>query len=1113
VAPSANGGTGGSGVASGGGATGNAKGVEGVEVVGETGRLAQGGHAAGSVEKRSVTLRRCSSLTNAEASAAAETVPLVQREAENLAVATGEAAARGDDVAGVISAGEAVDARLLACGSCEASPRPAPPLAATSRPAQSPTPPPAPLPAPTPTPSPAADRPRRRRRRQRPIPRLYYCPSRAGRYLPFGMDEVDPRGQSQRGNGAGRRTVRRPDFFTKSMGEGSLPSVGLRDVPIYLSGATLVVVPPILVKHWEDQILIHVRPGALRVLSVKSASDIPPALELAFRYDVVLVGFKVLNTVSHRMRADAPSLLCVRFLRIIMDEGHRLGASAASISNFSLVSELLRAERRWIMTGTPTPSTTTTDVRTLQPLLKFLHDASLGLDRHAWARAVQKPYEAYKAEALDCLDRLFARLMVRSCKADLINLPKCVVREVLLDFSDEAAACYNDLVLLARRNLVLTDWFDPNHAESLLNGKNRKECNEFLGNMRSACNFGGVIRMEFDRIDMGETLDLLYREALSSQFGMLASVRPEDMHLHVPHQAKWYSSPEYAPSNLYRAAVKHLSPTALESLEAVNVLPSRPLAGEGPGAGAGHVAGPPSEGPKPAEAPSFAAPGAKTNGIVERGATNASHAAEAVAVDAAGADAGSPPLPEGVNVALEKEPLSLPRKNAPAGSESRLEFRGLMKVIGNRMLHGCHCPACSVFCRLPVISTCGHTVCLHCFTKSKVGCVVPNCGHEYVLDANGVPEQVIELQPSVFSDKWRAEWDRSESTKMKYLVRRLDGIEERAVFVDGKWQRRRPKVIIFSQFHMHHLLLQMTLKNSEKYRDAYVELFTNENEREKGFAGGRGRETADARASRLLQGFIHDEGKHILLLEVLHGSVGLDLSFVEYIFLLEPVWDASVEQQVISRAHRIGAKETVHVERLAMRDSIEAYMLKQAQSSLVGGVQAEKTDADYARRAGLLTKIRPVFCRPRAEAGSTPAAPLDGDGTLVRPGGVVDEPPVTARDPGPRLVEPPPAPFARPPPRQVDLDRKKERRNPSAGPSARAGGSGSLFGGAGAAELAALQRAEMAQFAAGLTARETGAERQTGGGAGDDDDEDARSDAGDGQPSRKRVRFDEMSRG
>lgn len=49
------------------------------------------------------------------------------------------------------------------------------------------------------------------------------------------------------------------------------------------------------------------------------------------------------------------------------------------------------------------------------------------------------------------------------------------------------------------------------------------------------------------------------------------------------------------------------------------------------------------------------------------------------------------------------------------------------------------------------------------------------------------------------------------------------------------------------------------------------------------------------------------------------GSVGLDMSFVSWVFLMEPLIDASLEQQVVARAHRMGAKSIVQVETLVMR--------------------------------------------------------------------------------------------------------------------------------------------------------------------------------------------------
>ncbi len=51
------------------------------------------------------------------------------------------------------------------------------------------------------------------------------------------------------------------------------------------------------------------------------------------------------------------------------------------------------------------------------------------------------------------------------------------------------------------------------------------------------------------------------------------------------------------------------------------------------------------------------------------------------------------------------------------------------------------------------------------------------------------------------------------------------------------------------------------------------------------------------------------------------GAVGLDLSFATHVFLMEPLADASLQAQVESRAHRMGAVKPIYVETLAMQVS------------------------------------------------------------------------------------------------------------------------------------------------------------------------------------------------
>lgn len=69
-----------------------------------------------------------------------------------------------------------------------------------------------------------------------------------------------------------------------------------------------------------------------------------------------------------------------------------------------------------------------------------------------------------------------------------------------------------------------------------------------------------------------------------------------------------------------------------------------------------------------------------------------------------------------------------------------------------------------------------------------------------------------------------------------------------------------------------------------------------------------------------------DEACSVLVMDRA-GAVGLDLSFVSYVFLLEPIEDMSLYKQIVSRAHRLGAKAAVHVEILVMKVSHSCHRL------------------------------------------------------------------------------------------------------------------------------------------------------------------------------------------
>lgn len=66
----------------------------------------------------------------------------------------------------------------------------------------------------------------------------------------------------------------------------------------------------------------------------------------------------------------------------------------------------------------------------------------------------------------------------------------------------------------------------------------------------------------------------------------------------------------------------------------------------------------------------------------------------------------------------------------------------------------------------------------------------------------------------------------------------------------------------------------------------------------------------------------------IFLISLKAGGVGLNLTRANYVFHADPWWNPAVENQASDRAHRIGQKSTVFIQRVLMRHSIEEKMME-----------------------------------------------------------------------------------------------------------------------------------------------------------------------------------------
>lgn len=287
----------------------------------------------------------------------------------------------------------------------------------------------------------------------------------------------------------------------------------LNSIRLYLSRATLIVVPANLVDHWKTQIQKHVKPGQLRVC-IWTDYKKPSAHGLAWDYDVVITTF---NRLSAEWGSSKRSpLMQVHWLRVMLDEGHTLGSSL-NLTNKLQMAISLMATNRWLLTGTPTPNTPNSQLSHLQPMLKFLHEEVYGQNQKSWEAGILRPFEAEMEEGHSRLLQLLHRCLISARKKDLKTIPPCIKKVTFLNFTDEHARSYNELVVTVRRNILMADWNDPSHVESLLNQKQWKFRSATIRNVRLSCCVAGHIKVTDAGEDIQETMDILVEKGLESK--------------------------------------------------------------------------------------------------------------------------------------------------------------------------------------------------------------------------------------------------------------------------------------------------------------------------------------------------------------------------------------------------------------------------------------------------------------------------------------------------------------------------------------------------------------------------------------------------------------------
>jgi SNF2 family DNA or RNA helicase len=111
------------------------------------------------------------------------------------------------------------------------------------------------------------------------------------------------------------------------------------------------------------------------------------------------------------------------------------------------------------------------------------------------------------------------------------------------------------------------------------------------------------------------------------------------------------------------------------------------------------------------------------------------------------------------------------------------------------------------------------------------------------------------------------------------------------------------KILVFSQFVS---MLELIEKRLSEQNISYTTLTGKTKKRQ-----------------NVIEEFQHDESIRVFLISLKAGGTGINLMAADYVFIVDPWWNPSVEGQAIDRAYRIGQVNNVVAVRLLSKDTIE----------------------------------------------------------------------------------------------------------------------------------------------------------------------------------------------
>jgi superfamily II DNA or RNA helicase len=115
--------------------------------------------------------------------------------------------------------------------------------------------------------------------------------------------------------------------------------------------------------------------------------------------------------------------------------------------------------------------------------------------------------------------------------------------------------------------------------------------------------------------------------------------------------------------------------------------------------------------------------------------------------------------------------------------------------------------------------------------------------------------------------------------------------------------------------------------------------------------------TPQEKRKKLVEAYQDGTSPGVFLISLRAGGAGLNLTRASYVFHLDPWWNPAVENQASDRAHRMGQKKTVFIQRLLMLHTVEEkIMLLKAKKRALFDEVMNGSSVDGSSGGALMTK-------------------------------------------------------------------------------------------------------------------------------------------------------------